>query len=392
MNLRYLYALIALEGVVMIGELVASQLTHSLIILTDGYHTLYNILSIVLLIISYKMSNEKTVKNTFGWARIEVLGMLVNMTFLVALTFSLVVEGIQQLVHSSHEISGPTNYYLLFAFGFISFISNLLYFNIVSDTISSKNKQRAISLSLKPQENIVFNNILSLNIDSPAVNNTQSHSNDVSDTLLAQQPEKETLQSITTKHENSEQNVFYLMFRDLMGSVLVILCAVFVLHTDGWMAYLWDPIFGIIAALVFCLSLYPEIKNTMYILLETVPENIDVEQLKNDILKEFPNIVNVHDLHIWGLTSSQIIGSCHIILPKQSSKEFKQFSQLMDKFFKKQGIRLVTVQPEFHELNELNITSLSSLTCRLTCCLTDKDKINDNDHNCLPIDNIHNKV
>ena len=80
----------------------------------------------------WQISNQTSVKNTFGWARIEVLGMLVNMTFLVALTFSLLVEGIQQLVHSSHEISEPTNYYLLFIFGVYGLLCNLLYFNIVS--------------------------------------------------------------------------------------------------------------------------------------------------------------------------------------------------------------------------------------------------------------------
>jgi zinc transporter 1 len=78
------------------------------------------------------MSSQQTLKNTFGWARIEVLGMLVNMTFVVALTFSLLVEGIQQIVHASHEISEPTNYHLLFVFGVCGILSNLLYFNIVS--------------------------------------------------------------------------------------------------------------------------------------------------------------------------------------------------------------------------------------------------------------------
>ena len=78
------------------------------------------------------MSKQTSVKNTFGWARIEVLGMLVNMTFLVALTFSLIVEGIQQLVHYEHEISEPTNYFMLFAFGFCGLVLNILYFNIAS--------------------------------------------------------------------------------------------------------------------------------------------------------------------------------------------------------------------------------------------------------------------
>lgn len=39
-----------------------------------------------------QMSPKKWSKNTFGWARAEVLGALVNAVFLVALCFSITVE------------------------------------------------------------------------------------------------------------------------------------------------------------------------------------------------------------------------------------------------------------------------------------------------------------
>ena len=74
------------------------------------------------------MTNEKTLKNTFGWARVEVLGMLVNVTFVTALSFSLLVEGIQQIIHASHEISHPTDYRLLFSLGVCGFTINSICF------------------------------------------------------------------------------------------------------------------------------------------------------------------------------------------------------------------------------------------------------------------------
>lgn len=42
------------------------------------------------------MSPKKWSKNTFGWARAEVLGALVNAVFLVALCFSITVEAIKR--------------------------------------------------------------------------------------------------------------------------------------------------------------------------------------------------------------------------------------------------------------------------------------------------------
>jgi len=46
---------------------------------------------------------EKKLKNTFGWARIEVVLMLGGCVFLASLSFSLVVEAIQTLIHIDHQ-------------------------------------------------------------------------------------------------------------------------------------------------------------------------------------------------------------------------------------------------------------------------------------------------
>jgi len=47
------------------------------------------------------MSKKNSPKNTYGWARAEVLGALVNAVFLVALCFTIFVEAIQRLTHSN---------------------------------------------------------------------------------------------------------------------------------------------------------------------------------------------------------------------------------------------------------------------------------------------------
>lgn len=48
-------------------------------------------------------TEEKKLKNTFGWARIDVLVMLSGFVFLASLCFSLVVEALQTLVHIDHQ-------------------------------------------------------------------------------------------------------------------------------------------------------------------------------------------------------------------------------------------------------------------------------------------------
>lgn len=47
--------------------------------------------------------HEKSLKNTFGWARVDVLTMVIVCTFMTSLCFSIVVEVIQTLFHIDHN-------------------------------------------------------------------------------------------------------------------------------------------------------------------------------------------------------------------------------------------------------------------------------------------------
>ena len=68
------------------------------------------------------MSPKKWSKNTFGWARAEVLGALVNAVFLVALCFSITVEAFKRFIEQE-EIHEPQ---LLVIVGVIGLIVNVI--------------------------------------------------------------------------------------------------------------------------------------------------------------------------------------------------------------------------------------------------------------------------
>lgn len=50
-----------------------------------------------------RAEQERKLKNTFGWARIDVISMLICCVFLASLCFSILVEGLQTLVHIDHH-------------------------------------------------------------------------------------------------------------------------------------------------------------------------------------------------------------------------------------------------------------------------------------------------
>ena len=74
-----------------------------------------------------QMSKKTSLSNTYGWARAEVLGALVNSVFLIALCFTILVEAIQRLTHS-HPIEHVDSMIYVGVAGFIVNVLGLILF------------------------------------------------------------------------------------------------------------------------------------------------------------------------------------------------------------------------------------------------------------------------
>lgn len=77
-------------------EISVGYVTNSMALVADSFHMLSDVIALVIAYVSVRMSPKKWSKNTFGWARAEVLGALVNAVFLCALCFSIFVESIKR--------------------------------------------------------------------------------------------------------------------------------------------------------------------------------------------------------------------------------------------------------------------------------------------------------
>lgn len=107
--------------------------------------------------------------------------------------------------------------------------------------------------------------------------------------------------------------VFLHVMGDALGSVAVIISALVMAFWDHPMRYLADPISSI---LITCLIIYttiPLIKESAAVLLEEVPESVDLTQLRNDLLA-VPFVCDIHELHAWGLNPSKMLCALHVTL------------------------------------------------------------------------------
>jgi cobalt-zinc-cadmium efflux system protein len=97
---------------------------------------------------------------------------------------------------------------------------------------------------------------------------------------------------------------------DLLGSVAVIIAAVLIMVT-GWTRF--DAlasllIFGLILPRAWAL-----LREVVDVLLEATPRGVDLDQIRQHI-KEVPGVVDVHDLHVWAITSGVPVISAHVVI------------------------------------------------------------------------------
>ncbi|CAH0560222.1 unnamed protein product [Brassicogethes aeneus] len=374
-----LYVILTITILFFIVELVVSHITHSLTLLMDSYQMLCNIFALTGCLISIKRGSHSTtlngnsanksdsvasnigeeltsknpngcqdtsqskaskakqnkLKNTFGWARIDVLSMLFCCVFLASVCFSTFIEAIQTLVHISHqdEMHHPIPILCIGCCGLV--INGLSYLLIGGFTF-----HQGSFLYVTASGDVVLNKVVVGDVRSGA--RRLSRTKNVRPSSL---------------NPRERQGVKE-MIRDVASCVLVMICAVlvYIANKNEYAKYI-DPIIALISVASLSILSYPYMKESCFILLQTIPDTIDIEYLKQELLNHFPEILNVHDFHVWQLTASKIISTVHIIF--QNPKVYHRIMNDVNEFFIENGITQVTIQPEFFTSAE-SIESLES--------------------------------
>jgi len=106
------------------------------------------------------------------------------------------------------------------------------------------------------------------------------------------------------------KTAFLHMVYDTLSSVAVIAGGIVIIIT-GWIAI--DIVLSCIIALMILWSSYFVIRDVVMIFLEAVPPGVAFDEVHQAILA-VSRVKNVHDLHIWSLSSHEIALSCHVCL------------------------------------------------------------------------------
>ncbi|MCI0526204.1 MAG: cation diffusion facilitator family transporter [Nitrospira sp.] len=117
----------------------------------------------------------------------------------------------------------------------------------------------------------------------------------------------------STRSLNTRSALFHLL-GDAISSVGVVLGAIAIYFTGQWII---DPLLSIAICILILVWSYRLIMESVEILLEATPRDIDFDQVMMAI-KVMEDVEEVHDLHIWTLTSGMYALSAHIKIRNMS--------------------------------------------------------------------------
>ncbi|WP_106805242.1 cation diffusion facilitator family transporter [Pseudomonas sp. S5D5] len=132
------------------------------------------------------------------------------------------------------------------------------------------------------------------------------------------------------------------VWSDMLGSIGVMIAAVVIMLTGwGWVDSL------VAAAIGFWVlpRTWSLLKESMNVLLQGVPDGIDIDQVEQAI-RAIPGVKDVHDLHIWALTSGKNVLSTHLVTDSALDTEHKILSQVTEMLHEQFDISHATVQVE----------------------------------------------
>ena len=130
------------------------------------------------------------------------------------------------------------------------------------------------------------------------------------------------------------------MFADALVSAGVVVAGVVILFT-GWN---WlDPAVSLVLAAVILYGTWGLLRESLDLALDAVPESVNLNEVKS-FLSAQPGVSGVHDLHVWGMSTTETALTVHLVVPEGLADEGLQ--HLRHELHQQFGVEHATVQVE----------------------------------------------
>jgi len=155
------------------------------------------------------------------------------------------------------------------------------------------------------------------------------------------------------KRDLNIRAAFLHMAADAAVSAGVVLAGFIILRT-GWT--LLDPISSLVIVAIILIGTWGLLRDSISLVLDAVPRGIDPGAVK-DFLEQLPGVAEIHHLHVWGLSTTEIACTAHVV---------KQEPELDDRLLK-------TIAHQLHERFGIEHTTIQFERCDAPDCPTEHE-------------------
>ena len=119
------------------------------------------------------------------------------------------------------------------------------------------------------------------------------------------------------QHDLNIRGAFLHMAADAGVSLGVVLAGAAIWAT-GWT---WiDPAMSLLVAGVILASTWGLLRDSVDLALDAVPRDIDPQAVRS-YLRALPSVAEVHDLHVWGMSTTEAALTAHLVIPDRSADD-----------------------------------------------------------------------
>tara|TARA_R110002095_G_scaffold158255_2_gene137206 strand:- start:421 stop:1323 length:903 start_codon:yes stop_codon:yes gene_type:complete len=142
-----------------------------------------------------------------------------------------------------------------------------------------------------------------------------------------------------SKTDLNVRGAFLHMAADALVSAGVVVAGALYL----WKGWAWiDPVVSLGIAVIVVLGTWPLMRQSVHLLFDGVPEQIDVVEVRQQLLR-LPGVKAIHDLHVWAVSTSDNALTVHLVADPASNQD--QLRQAASRLLLEQfGIEHTTIQ------------------------------------------------
>jgi cobalt-zinc-cadmium efflux system protein len=143
------------------------------------------------------------------------------------------------------------------------------------------------------------------------------------------------------------KSAFFHLAADALVTAGVVAAGIVIWLTN----WLWlDPLASLVVSAVIVFGTWSLLKSAIGLALDAVPEGLDIAAVRVHLLS-LPGVAGLHDLHIWGMSTTETALTCHLTMPEGHPGDavLNEMAQQLNHGF---GIQHATIQIELADSDE----------------------------------------